>query len=86
MALASTSAFVVWFLVLAGAGWALAAGALHRPRRRQEWHEDTYCHYCQWPVGRSSWFEPIHWQGHTFCSLACLRRDGDLAERERCLD
>lgn len=75
MTLASTPAITAWVLLLAGAcGWALAAGLLHRPRRRREWGVDLYCHYCSWPVNRSSWFEPIHWQGETYCSLTCLLR------------
>lgn len=86
MALAGTSAVVVWFLALAGAGWALAQGLLLKPRQEREWGEDLYCRYCCWPLSRTAGYEAYKWQGHTFCSLVCLRRDAALKGRESCLE
>lgn len=86
MALVSTPAVVVWFLVLAGSGWALAQSLLLRPRRRREWGEDLYCGYCHWPLSRTAGYEVYRWQGHTFCSLVCLRQDAELRGQEECLE
>lgn len=86
MSLASTSAVVVWFLVLAGAGWALAVGLLHRTRHHREWSEDLYCGYCHWGLSRYAGYEMYRWRGNVFCSLVCLRRDAALEGREECLE
>ena len=82
MSLAGTTAIVFWILALAVAGWALAAGAPRRRRRRGGMGRDLYCRYCAWPVGWSSRFEPIRWRGAEYCSLVCLRHDAELLERE----
>lgn len=82
MTLASTSAVVAWAVILAGAGWTLAAGLLRPRRRRKEATGDAVCRYCAWPVGRSSRWPPIRWQGEVFCGLVCLRRDEELRRRE----
>ena len=84
MALASTPVIVFWILALAAAGWTLAAGLLHRPQRRGGMGRDLYCGYCHWGLSRGAGYEVYRWEGNVFCSLACLRRDAELRERERC--
>lgn len=86
MDLASTTAVVFWILVLAVAGWALAAGALRRPRRGRRMGEDLYCAYCSWPADRSAAYGPVRWQGRVYCGLLCLRADSGLRVREGCRD
>jgi len=85
MSLVGTTAIVFWILALAVAGWVLAAGALRRPRRRGGMGRDLYCGYCQWGLSRGAGYEVYRWEGNVFCSLMCLRRDGELRDREgRC--
>ena len=75
---------VLVMLLLAGVlGWAVSGWMVRRRGRRPTLYYDLCCRYCSAPVGRSEWFGPIRWNGHTYCSCDCLRRDGELRERER---
>mgnify|MGYP001308136457 CR=1 FL=1 len=71
-------------LSLAGVCWLVWWTTRRHGNGRRCQYEGLYCYYCHWPVGRSVWFEALHWSGHTYCSLVCLRRDEMLVERERC--
>jgi len=82
MSLAGTTAIVFWILALAVAGWALAAGAPRRRRRRGGTGDDLHCAYCSWPADRSAAYSPVRWQGKVYCGLLCLRRDAELRDRE----
>ena len=77
------AAYLAAMFLVAAAGWLMATLML-RPRNGCNGHryEGRYCHYCSWPVGRSAWFEPLHWGGHTYCSRVCALRDELLVGRE----
>jgi hypothetical protein len=83
MTLDGTPIVVVWFLVLTGAGWALAKGLLHRTWKRTDAGTDVFCRYCGWGLSRAAGFDVYRWEGETFCSLICLRRDAELREIEK---
>ena len=82
MALAGVPLLITWFLFVAGAGWVVAKGLLHRPRRRRNTGTDLFCGYCGWGLSRAAGFDVYRWEGDTFCSLVCLRRDAELREKE----
>lgn len=82
MALAGLPILITWFLFIAGAGWVMAKGLLHRTRQHREMGEYHYCAYCSWPADRSGLCGPVRWQGRVYCGLVCLRRDAELLVQE----
>jgi hypothetical protein len=69
-------------ILVGSAGWALAKATLWHSWTNGGRHGDLYCGYCGWGLSRGAGYEVYRWQGEVFCSLACLRRNELLRDRE----
>lgn len=74
--------WILSMILVGTAGWALAEVMLHRAWRNGSRRDQESCAYCGWGLNRTSGYEVYRWEGQAYCSLSCLRRDGELRERE----